>query len=233
VTSSRPGLLNALPDLAFSVVFLVTWIRPDALGDSMVRWLLMVMLMEFIVLHSAAFMGTVALGAGSRGGRGLIILGFGALYTLFAGAFSLVFKSWWPLASFWGLTLNRLLGVLLGQVPDAEQKAFIMRGWSVGLVFYLVGCLATVALPVPALGLTPPVVAAQHIPGRGLWVDQPQKVLAFGFLYFLMTAWSELNAHAWARRPAGLAQSAAPSAGAGPAEAGERGQGVSHSGTAS
>jgi hypothetical protein len=214
VTSSRSGLLNALPDLAFSVVFLVTWIRPDALGEFMVRWLLLVMLMEFIVLHSAALMGTVALAPGSRARRGLAILGFAVLYTLFAGAFSLAFKSWWPLASFWALTLNRLLGVLIGQVPDEEQKAFVMRGWSAGIAFYVLGCFATVFLPVPALGLTPAVVAAQHIPGKGLWVEQPHKVIAFGFLYFLLTAWSEANAHAWMRR-AGTAPgpTAAPPAG--------------------
>lgn len=215
MTASRSGLFNALPDLVLSVVFLVTWIRPDALGDFMVRWLLLVMLMEFIVLHSAAFMGTVAFAPGSRARRSLALLGFAALYTLFAGAFSLIFRSWWPLASFWGLSLNRLLGVVLGQVPDEEQKAFVMRGWSAGIAFYLLGCFATLLLPVPALGITPRAVAAQHIPGTGLWVQQPYRVIAFGFFYFFLTAWSEANSHTWTRRTVtGGAPSASPKAGA-------------------
>ena len=205
MTATRPGLFNALPDFAFAAVFLVTWVAPRTFGDQMVKWLLLVMLMEFIVIHSAAFMGTVALSNADRGKRTMGILGFGLLYTLFAGGFSLGFRSWWPLGSFWGQTGNRLLGVIVGQVPDEEQQAFIRRGWAATAMFYLLGCFATVLLPVPRLGLTPAVVATQHIPGGGMWVNQPWRVLAFGFLYFALVGWSELSGHAWAgpRKPAG------------------------------
>jgi hypothetical protein len=204
VTVTRPGLFNALPDFAFAGVFLITWIAPLTLGDQMVKWLLLVMLMEFIVIHSAAFMGRVAISNADRTKRTTGILGFGALYTVFAGAFSLAFRSWWPITSFWGQTINRLLGVILGQVPDEQQKAFIMRGWAASAIFYLLGCMVTLLLPIPRLGLTPAIQAAQHITGGGVWVEQPQKVLAFGFLYFGLTGWSELGGHAWAgaRKPA-------------------------------
>jgi hypothetical protein len=198
MTATRPGLFNALPDFAFSAVFLVTWIAPLTLGEQMVKWLLLVMLMEFIVIHSAAFMGSVALANEDRFKRSIGILGFGGFYTLFAGGFSLAFHSWWPITTFWGQTVNRLLGVIVGQVPNEDQKAFIMRGWAASGIFYLLGCFLTLLLPVPRLGLTPQVVAAQHITGGGAWVSQPQKVLAFGFLYFLLMGWSELSAHAWA-----------------------------------
>jgi len=176
----------------------------------MVKWLLLVMLMEFIIIHSSAFMGSVAFASADRSRRSVSILGFAAFYTLFAGAMSLAFRSWWPIASFWGQTVNRLLGVIVGQVPDAEQKAFVMRGWVAAILFYLGGCMATIMLPVPRLGITSTVVAAQHIPGSGLWVDHPEKVIAFGVLYFALTAWSELGAHPWTGRArAGAAPPAA------------------------
>lgn len=210
MTASRPGFFNALPDFGLAAVFLVTWVMPNALGDHMVKWLLVVMLMEFIVIHSAAIMGTVAFGAGGRGKRGAAVLGLGGFYTLFAGGISFAFSSWWPITSFWGQTLNRLLGVLLGRGEDAEQKATVMRGWSVAVMLYVLGCLVTVVVPMPALGITPAVIAAQHIPGRGLWVEHPERVIAFGFLYYLLTAWSELGGHAWAKRPGGGGPSAAP-----------------------
>jgi hypothetical protein len=209
MTATRAGLFNALPDFTFAGVFLVTWIAPLTLGDRMVKWLLLVMLMEFIVIHSAAFMGNVALAHSDRLKRSMGILGFGVFYTLFAGGFSLAFRSWWPITTFWGQTINRLLGVIVGQVPSEDQKAFIMRGWAASGIFYLLGCMVTLLLPVPRLGLTAPVVAAQHLTGGGAWVDQPQKVIAFGFLYFSLMGWSELYGHAWAgqRKPPPVAGS--------------------------
>ena len=200
MTGSRAATLSALPDIGFAAVFLITWLRPSTFGPFMVKWLLVVMLVEFIIIHSAAFMGVVAFGPGGRAGRGARIVGLGAFYTLFAGAMSWVFRSWWPITAFWGQTLNRLLGVILGQAPSADQKAFVMSGWAAAVVFYLLGCFATIALPVPRLGITPAVVAAQKIPGGGLWVDHPEKVIAFGVVYFGLTAWSELRSHQWATK---------------------------------
>jgi len=197
MTSSRAGSLSALPDIAFAGVFFVTWIRPATFGPFMVKWLLLVMMMEFIIIHSAAFMGVAAFEPGGRVARSTKVLGLGAFYTLFAGAMSLGFKSWWPLAAFWGQTLNRLLGVILGQAQDADQKAFVMAGWGASALFYLLGAFATILLPVPRLGITPQVVAAQRIPGGGLWVAHPEKVIAFGVLYFGLTAWSEIKGHRW------------------------------------
>jgi hypothetical protein len=208
MTSSRAGLLSALPDFGFAGVFVITWIRPSTFGPFMVKWLLVVMLMEFIIIHSAGFMGVAAFAPGGRTTRGARIIGLGAFYTLFAAAASFVFKSWWPITAFWGQTLNRLLGVILGQGQDLGQKALVISGWGAAFIFYLLGCFATIALPIPHLGITPEVVAAQRIPGGGLWVDHPEKVIAFGVIYFGLTAWSELKTHRWAAKVRSAAASA-------------------------
>lgn len=200
MTAPRAGLLTSLPDFGLAAVFLITWIRPTTFAPQMVKWLMVVMMVEFVIIHSAAFMGVVAFSNKSRAARAAGIVGLGLFYSLFAGAFSFVFKSWWPLTAFWGQTLNRMLGVILGQGQDIGQKAVVMAGWGAATVFYLLSCIATIILPVPRLGITPQVVAAQHIPGGGLWVDRPEKVIAFGFLYFTLTAWSELSTHRWAPR---------------------------------
>ncbi len=218
MTNERAGLLSSLPDFGFAAVFLITRVRPATLGPFMVKWLLVVMLVEFIIIHSAAFMGVVGFAAASRAARGARIVGIGLFYTLFAGAMSWVFRSWFPITAFWGQTLNRLSSVLLGQGQDLGQKAVVMAGWAASTVFYLLGCFATIVLPIPRLGITEQVVAAQQIPGGGLWVEHPEKVIAFGVLYFGLTAWSELHAHRWA----GTVKSVAgrfrmPAAPAGPA----------------
>ena len=43
--------------------------------------------------------------------------------------------------------------------------------------------------------MTPEVVAAQRLTGEGLWIDQPWRVVAFGFFYFLAVSLSELSDH--------------------------------------
>jgi len=197
MTSQRAGLLSALPDVGFAGVFLITWIRPATFGPFMVKWLLLVMLMEFIIVHASGFMGVVATGPSSRAARVFLLTVLGAFYTLFAGGASVVFRSWWPITAFWGQTLNRMLGVILGQATDAQHRDLVMNGWAAAVMFYLGGCFATILLPIPTLGITPAVVAAQHIPGGGLWVEHPEKVIAFGVIYFALTGWSEITAHDW------------------------------------
>ncbi|HEY6784664.1 MAG TPA: hypothetical protein VI159_06905 [Gemmatimonadales bacterium] len=190
--------VNAAADFGFAAVFLITWIVPNTFGDHTLRFLMLVMMMEFVVVHSSAFMGNVMISRANRGAQATALAGFGVFYSLFAGAFALAFKTWWPITMFWGQTLNRLLGVLFGQVPDEDQKAFIQRSWIASVLLYLLGAFVTIVLPIPRLGITSSVIAAQQIHSSGLWVEQPQRVLAFGVMYFLLTGWSDLKGHTWA-----------------------------------
>jgi hypothetical protein len=189
--------LAALPDFGLAGLFLATWIAPRLLGAERIGHLLLVMLLEFIVVHSAAFMGTVAIEATTPLAKLKGTLGVGALYTLFVGGFALAFHTWWPLAAFWGLTLNRLLGMLVGQAPSGEAREFMRRGWAVGALAYLAAVFATSLLPIPALGVTAAVRDAANLPGSGLWIDQPWRVLAAGAFYFTILGLSELYDHAW------------------------------------
>ncbi len=190
-------LAAAAPDLAMGALFLATWIAPTAFREKMVAYLLAVMLLEFIIVHSSAFMGNVVLGKASPGGKIAALVGLGGFYTLFVGAFALVFRAWWPLWNFWGLTLNRVLGVLVGQAPSGEERIFLQRNWAASVMFYLLGVFVTTLAPLPRLGITPDVVARQQLPSSGLWVEQPHRVVAFGFIYFTAVGVSELFRHRW------------------------------------
>jgi hypothetical protein len=192
-----PAVLSALPDLGLAGVFLATWIAPRWLGVDRIGHLLLVMLLEFIVVHSAGFMGVAALADHPRFSRATSILGLGAFYTLFVGGFALGFKTWWPLVAFWGLTLNRLLSVIIGPRPKGEAERIVRAGWAVGAMAYLGAVFLTTPFPVPRLGVTRAVVEAAHLPGSGLWIDEPHRVLAAGFLYFLIVGISEVFDHRW------------------------------------
>ncbi|MBI1796218.1 MAG: hypothetical protein HYR74_04110 [Candidatus Eisenbacteria bacterium] len=188
----------AIPDLALAGAFLATWIAPSPDRVWAINGLMLLMLLEFINVHSSAFMGQTIVSAMPRPQKAAAIVTLGAFYTLFVGAFSLAMRQLWPLVSFWGLTLNRLLGVLIGQAPAGEEALFLRRTWAASVMFYLLGAFVTTLAPLPRLGVSPAIMAHFNRMGTsGLWLDQPWRVLAFGFIYFTAVAVSELFGHRW------------------------------------
>ena len=187
--TSDPGrpwaaLLGALPDFSLAFLFLSTWLHPLARRELMVRDLTALMLLEFVVMHSSMLMFFSVLSDEPKRTKVAILLGGSAVYALFAAAFAASFHSWWPFLSFWMLTANRLASVLLGAAPDSRQRALTRQTWVVSVAAYLFGTAVTASVVVPALGVTPEVIARQHFSGGGLWIDEPYRCLAFGALYF-------------------------------------------------
>ena len=198
---SWAGLGVAVPDLALSFVFLAIWISPESLPEKTISRFMLIMLLEFIIVHSSAFMGVLAVSDQDRAKKVTGLFGLGLFYTLFVGGFALTFHSWWPLGSFWMLMLNRMLGVLFGQAPVGRAKEYVMASWAASAAFYLGFVFLTTLAPLPSFGITPAVVSAEHLPGSGLWISQPHRVIAFGFLYFLAQGIWELAAD-WRLRKA-------------------------------
>jgi len=66
-----------------------------------------------------------------------------------------------------------------------------MTGAYVGFAFL------TTVIPLPVLGITAEVIAAQGFTESGIWIEQPYRVIAFGFLYFsalgLYELWSQVR----------------------------------------
>jgi len=199
-------LFSALPSFILSGLFLITWIAPSALGQKMISYLMLVMLLEFINVHAAGFMGNTIISDAGRGKKAMMIIGLGVLYTLFVGAFALSFDQWWPMWAFWGLVLNRLLGVLLGKAPTGQEKSMIQTSWAIGVFCYVMLVFATIILPVPALGVSSEVIAEQGFTARGLWIDEPYRMMAFGFLYFSVIGLAELFSYRWTFQGGNVAQ---------------------------
>ncbi len=190
-------IVAAVPNFVLAGTFVVTWVSPSALGERMIPYLVLVMLLEFFILHSSALLGAFMAGEFPRTTKTLIVLVLAVAYTLFVGAFSLAFRTWWPLVTFWLLTLNRLLGPFLrGHAATEREKIFVFFSWGVGVVAYLVFAFATTLLPVARLGVSEAVVRAQRVPGEGLWIDEPHRVLAFGVYYFTVMGLWELGRYA-------------------------------------
>jgi hypothetical protein len=186
------GLINAVPDWVIAGTFLVTWIRPSVLGGEMVDRLELVMLLEFVVVHSTGFMGVVVLSRVDRRAKLIGLLALGGFYSIFTGGISMGFHTVWPFLWFWALTANRMLGVLISPAADLREAKVLAAGWASAVVAYVSLALVTMTLPIPRLGLTKDVVYSLDLTGSGLWVDQPWRVLAFGTLYFLITGITDL-----------------------------------------
>jgi hypothetical protein len=207
MSGKRPGHwktgVAAGADFAFAATLRVIWVAPRALGEGMVRQGVLAMLLEFIVMHAGGFLGAVAMAKRmTKGQRTAALLGLPAVYSLCAGAFCLAFATWWPLLTFWVLLFPRVLDALPGRRSDLEKGLTLVR-WGVSFLLYMGGAFATALLPVPRFGIAEE--GAWGLPGSGVWIDEPHRVLAFGVLYYAGLGTAEILMARWlGDRPAPL-----------------------------
>ena len=176
-------LWSAGSDFALAGAFLVTWISPYALGERSVHRFTFMMLIEFLVVHSTGFLGAIGDRQAPLRARALQYTGLMALYILFASAFSVTYGSAWPLLAFLMSFLSKLPNTVL-RPPSEDGQFTVMSQWAAMTVLYLGGVFLTVIAPVPALGITPEVIASQNFGVGGIWPEEPYRVMAFGVVYF-------------------------------------------------
>ena len=179
-------LAAAAPDATLAGIYLWCWINPLGWRKTLVAELMLVMLVEFLVVHSGPFLGVLVMGddsSVSRATRLKMLLGLGAVYLLFAGGMSAAFETWGPVLVFVWLIGAKLFAILLGRRQDGAEQTRQMALWGLSVLFYLGAVFATLLLPVPEFGLTRHG-HAYGVPGEGEWVSHPQTVIAAGLLYF-------------------------------------------------
>lgn len=171
-----------LPDAALALMFLVTWVAPSALGEAMIGYLIVTLVLEFVVIHSSAFMGWVALAKMPRVKRGVAMLALGGLYTAFVWPIGTLSGETWIIWAFWALVLNRTWAAV-GPAAVEGAEAHNKESWALSVIVYLAAVFITTFIPMPALGITD---AAWTPPANsgGLWNQKPQQALAAGLLYF-------------------------------------------------
>lgn len=185
--------IAALPDAITAGFFLLLWIVPQWLGPAALRTGLLMMLVEFVLMHATGMLGGMALAnAGDARRQWKPILLFGAFYLLFIAAWSWIFEAWWPLLALAWLVAGKL-ALAWQPLPDADKRDRLQSDWAISALAYLCGVFVTLMLPLPRLGLDADIVAAARLPGSGEWVDKPHTVVAFGLLYFGVLATAKLR----------------------------------------
>jgi hypothetical protein len=191
---------SALPDFLLAGYFGAVWVAPEAFSNHTLSRLELIMLMEFIIIHSSAFLGAAMTMPKRRIVRVLSVIGLGLFYTAFVGAFAMAFDTMAPLVSFWILLSNRMLSIVFGPAPKEDDYDFIVVGWAAAVVCYLGYTMLTSFAPIPRLGITASVQAAQPVSGGGLWAEEPWRVVALGTFYYASIAVTELFGVGMARK---------------------------------
>jgi len=149
------------------------------------------LLLEFILLHSGAFMIGVLGQRQNLGQRLKLAGGLLAFYSTMVWAFALSLDTPALLWIFAGIIIGRSLNLLLN--PQASRRAIMARS-ALGVVLYLLVVFATVFLPIPELGITASVLnEAYPERGGGLWEREPERALAGAALYFLVIGFAEIT----------------------------------------
>lgn len=184
-------LLAALPDGVSAAFFLSVWLSPLALGSGAVKTALLMMLVEFVLLHASVALGQIAVAQGrSRRIRLGAVLGFAAVYLSFVAAFCIAFEAWWPIPVFLCLMVSKLAVIMDRRAPPTEQQLRMQSAWAIAVMAYLAGAFLSVFAPIPRLGMTTSLQPLFDLPGSGHWVADPHTVVAFGTFYFGLQAWS-------------------------------------------
>lgn len=175
-------VLSGLPDLVTAGFFVAAWIAPGKIGPEWIKTMMLVMLFEFITIHATAFMiGFAEQKSLSRLKRALGMATLGLAYLAMAAAFSAIFDEWWPVYAFLWLLCGKILGLWSHQ---DDTLAYSQALWGASTGFFILAVIAGALLPIPALMITDAVRAQAAIPGSGLWVDDPQRLLFSGAAYF-------------------------------------------------
>ena len=194
IESFSQRLAKALPDMITAGVFFWVWLDPTEWRRELVAQGLMIMLLEFILIHSSGFIGPAVFAHEAPAGKRIKwVAGFGLFYTLFVAAWAWQFQSWWPLVFFLWLLGSKLVDILMDRRIPEEMRRRQMGMVGLSVLFYLLSVFATLFLPFPELGLT------RHghyygVPGSGEWVSHPHIVVSALVLYFCLLALAKLLA---------------------------------------
>lgn len=82
------------------------------------------------------------------------------------------------------------------RLPSDERKRRMQSDWGISAMAYLAGVFAALNLPVPQFGLSPDAILQMDLLGGSGWVEQPQRVMAFGAFYFTVLAWFKSKQYA-------------------------------------
>lgn len=183
------GLYAAFPDAVTAGGFVAVWKSPFVFGPLSVKSAMLTMLIEFFLVHATGFFTAFGSdGSASQGKRIAMLLGLSLFYVLMIGAFAWSFHAPWLLLAFGWLLVGKIVWVVQNPKPSDASTNRQMLAWAGSVALFLAAVFLTSVLDVPRWGITVALAPSYGLdPHGGLWEAEPQRVVAFGVLYFGIT----------------------------------------------
>lgn len=193
------GMAVAASDLALAAVFVITWIWPFTFDFIDFSSLGILVVLEFVVIHSSAFLVAAGLVKTTTLKKAGVIVALSGLYSLFVWGLSSAASDHWPLVMFWTLTGAKLVPLFVLRSP--VDQGLVLGRAALGTVIYVLTTLVAVILPLPALGWV------DQVPASGAFMeDAPHRLLFMGAVYFTLVGVGEAYITRWVREtPAHIA----------------------------
>lgn len=173
----------AVPDVITAGLCAAAWWAPQVVPSDLLRTTALMMVIEFLVIHGTLMIPLAAFFVRGPRASTMALAMAAACYALFALGASLALDTWWPSLVFLWLLASRYV---VPRWSASDGQALVDSGalWMVSMLLWMVLLFATVLLPLPSLGWDAAARQELRLPGSGLWVQQPHRLLAFAATYF-------------------------------------------------
>lgn len=184
------ALSGGVPLLIVAATLLMIWIEPRSVAGG--AWLelgAMMILLEFLLLHSGAFMAVGPVVCRKPWQQAAWFLGCTVLYGLFfVGVAAWIGQDYvgWLLAGVW---LSRLLTLLI--LHDKRATMLMLQRSAFGMVILLLTMFICL-FPWPDLGISGAARYEAFGPATDSMSEHPERFLAWGVAYFLIMGAVEL-----------------------------------------
>jgi hypothetical protein len=160
---------------------------------SWVRFGVGLMVLEFVLLHSGAFIGGIAATKADLKDKARLLGSLLFFYSLMVWGFSVSFDSTALAWIFAAVTIGRLITAITASAEGETAKNVMAARSGIGITLYLLAVFASVMLPIPEWGMTSAIVADVY-PNRGggVWEVNPERAIAAAAGYFLLLGIAEL-----------------------------------------
>ena len=184
--------VEPLFDAGMALFFLSVWLAPGTFGpaDEVIRAAMVIMMVEFILIHSAGLLGVVAFAPEITRQKKLAVMGgLSLFYLMFLAGMWAALEAWWVVLAFGWLLAGKLGIAFRRDASDDWRRERMRTDWITSLSCYIVGVLISMLGGVlPHFGITPEFQPEFGENTSGIWMDHPHGVVAMGVFYFTAMA---------------------------------------------
>ncbi|WP_123912127.1 hypothetical protein [Flavobacterium sp. AJR] len=164
----------------YATVFLMVWLHPEQYNTSLINDLAILIVFEFIMVHSGVFMAVMP--------KRYSIFVFFPMYGLFAYSFNNSVIDTNIFYIYLLVVLNRMRFAFSNVSDEIRLKEIAKSVFRAMLYFVLLFAVVLGNVFVPKLGLTPDFLEKVHyfdeIKSSGLIMEKPYIAMCMGFLYY-------------------------------------------------